>query len=484
MAGLIKQLHEVHKSLPLSIRQVSGWIRRKFVPHYIVGTKEFEEYFQFLQKSQWWSLEELRAYQLEKMKEVVLNAYEQTPFYRRLYDEHHFHPSEIHSLDDVHKIPIITKEDVRNNIDDLIPTQFDKSKLRLWVTGGSTGTPLGIYQDKFTCDLYEGAFRWRQWSWAGYKFFDRKAQLKREGIHVIGKDGKEKCWDYNPHENEVVLNSREMTEENLLQFVEVIQEFKPQFLVGFPSALEIFARFVTRNHVQLPPIKACFCETEKLYDSQRLMIETAFNTKVFSGYGMSERTADAVECEQHNGYHVSMEYGLFELVDQNMEPVTQPGGEGNVIGTGFFNHTMPLIRYLMNDIAVLATEPCPCKRQGILIKEFKGRLREYFVARSGRLLPLQLVWSGRHPVWSKIREINFYQDKAGEVITRVVKAPQFSEEEVSRELKQEIGKILKEGEFKVTITYHETLHLTHRGKLGFLEQKLPISFEDLSKSAE
>jgi phenylacetate-CoA ligase len=82
----------------------------------------------------------------------------------------------------------------------------------------------------------------------------------------------------------------------------------------------------------------------------------------FLGYGMSERVADATECEQHCGYHVSMEYGIFELLDQQNRPVTEPGKSGVVVGTGFHNNVMPLIRYQMFECGTYADEKCACKR--------------------------------------------------------------------------------------------------------------------------
>jgi phenylacetate-CoA ligase len=128
------------------------------------------------------------------------------------------------------------------------------------------------------------------------------------------------------------------------------------------------------------------------------MIESAFNTKVYSGYGMSERVVDATECEEHCGYHVNMEYGILELLDKNGEPINEPVVTGVVVGTGFYNNVMPLIRYQMFDMAVYADKECACNRKLPLVKDFKGRIREYFVGRSGELVPLQLIWSRRHPV--------------------------------------------------------------------------------------
>jgi phenylacetate-CoA ligase len=213
------------------------------------------------------------------------------------------------------------------------------------------------------------------------------------------------------------------------------------------------------------------------------MIEAAFNSKILSNYGMSERVVDATECEQHCGYHYNMEYGILELLDKNCEPINEPGIPGVVVGTGFHNNVMPLIRYQMFDVAVYSSKKCACKRNLPLIESFKGRLSEYFVGRSGKLVPVQLIWSGRHAVWSKIRELKFFQEFEGKIIARIVRAPKYSEEELSRELRNEVTSILTEDEFDVQFEFVESVPLTHRGSLHYIDQKIPLDLEDLTNES-
>lgn len=143
---------------------------------------------------------------------------------------------------------------------------------------------------------------------------------------------------------------------------------------------------------------------------------------------------------------------------------------------------MPLIRYQMFDIGTYSGETCACGRKAPLIKEFKGRLREYFVGKSGKLMPLQLIWSGRHPVWSKIKEMQFVQERKGEILAKIVQAPNYSNEEVIRELRTEVGKIMNPDDFKIDFQFVDHMALTHRGKLNFLDQKLPINFEEIVRA--
>lgn len=475
----IAKIGLVRKSIPLPLRQGYGWIKRKIDRHWLWESKQFQDYFDFIQKSQWWSLAELEAYQLEQLKELVKFAYEKVPYYQQSFKEIFLHPSDIKTLDDLQLIPLITKEIVRDNTEAFIPTGVDQTKLRMWVTGGTSGMPIKVYHDLYYCSMIEEAFSLRQRLWCGYKQYDRKVTLTR----VPNKyHGLKRCWDYNNDENEIILSSFDMTEEHMADYVAVINQFKPRIIDGYPSALETFARFIIRSKAALHPVQAIFCGTEALFPGQRVLIESAFNCKIFSSYGMSERVADATECEQHNGYHVSMEYGILELLDKDYHPIKEPGISGAVVGTGFHNNVMPLIRYQMYDVGVFAGEKCACKRNLTLMKPFQGRVREYFVGKSGKLMSLQLIWAGRHPVWSKIREMQFVQERKGEVVAKIVRAPKFPDSEVTQELLEEVKKILTEDEFNIQFEFVDQMTLTHRGKLNFLLQKLPIGFDEIKEA--
>lgn len=467
----------LRRSLPLPVRQVTGWLKRKVSPHWLWESKRFKKYFDFLQKSQWWSLEELKAYQLEQLQTLVAFAYESVPYYQRSFREKHLHPSDIKTLEDIQILPTITKDEVRSHVDEFIPVGVDKSRLRVWVTGGTSGIPLKVYQDLYYCCMIEEAFSLRQRLWTDYKQYDRKVTLTRDPNNRVDRG-----WDYNNSENELSLSSFDLTEKNMFKYIELIHKFQPKIVVGYPSALEIFARFLKQNNLSMPPITGIFCGSEALFPGQRAIIESAYNCKVFSSYGMSERVADATECEKHCGYHLSMEYGVLELLDKNLEPITQPGITGAVVGTGFHNNVMPLIRYQMFDVGEYAAEPCSCGRQAPMIKAFKGRVREYFIGRTGKLMTLQLIWAGRHPVWSKLHEMQFVQEKKGEILAKIVRAPNYPDEEVTRELREECEKILTKDEFTIQFEFVDSLPLTHRGKLNFLDQKLPIDFEMVSEA--
>ncbi len=397
MAEVLSALSSFRKQLPLPVRMGYGWLKRKFVSHPVWDSEEFKRYYQWLQETQWWSRDQLEALQLEQLRALVQHAYENVPYYRRVFDERRLKPTDISTLNDLQRLPILTKEDVRNNFEDLIARNIDRARLRYHTTGGSTGRPLALYCDKYTRDPHELAFILRQWGWAGYRFGDELVTLRDNTITGSERNGKRAWWDYITDNNELVLSSTDMSEENMYKYVEKIRKFRAKFINAFPSSLEILARFMRRNGVGGISAAAIFCESETLYPWQRELIESQFGCRILAGYGMTERVADAVECEQHEGYHVNMEYGILELLGKDGEPITQAGTLGRVVGTGFDTYCMPLIRYLVDDLAVYASGKCSCKRQSVLIQDFKGRIREFIVSKTGKLVPLNALYNSGPP---------------------------------------------------------------------------------------
>jgi phenylacetate-CoA ligase len=415
---------------------------------------------------------------------MVQHAYENVPYYRCVFDDRRLKPSDIAALNDVQKLPLLTKEEVRSNSEDLIARNVDPERLEYYTTGGSTGVPLGVYHDRHTTYPRELAFILRQWGWAGYRFGDRFVTLRDAVIDRLERNGTRAWWVYNSHDNELVFSSTDMSEENMYKYVELIRKFKPRFIHAFPSSLEILARFMRRNGVSDIKVNGIFCSSETLYQRQRELIESLFGCKIFDFYSLTEFVVGVVECERHEGYHVNMEYGLLELVDKDGEPITETGTLGRIVGTGFGSYCMPLLRYATNDLAVYASGTCSCGRESTLVAQLRGRLQEFVVSKTGKLVPFLALYDSRAPVWAKFREVKFIQEKEGELAVEIARAPSFSESEVAQELLKSQYKVLGEEEFSIKINFVDRVYRTQRGKLLFLEQRLPIKFEDLEEVSD
>lgn len=473
-------ISKVRRSLPLNAQVGYRWLKYKIVKHPLWDHPEFIKYLNWLEKTQWWSKQEFEDYQLERLRELICHAYDHVPYYRRVFDQRNIKPSDIVTLADLQKIPILTKDDIRKNLEDLVAKNVDRASLRYRTTSGSTGAPLGVYQDKNFSYLHELGLVFRQRHWAGWEGGDRYMVLRGNAPTEPGTKGKNSLFSYGVRDNALFLSSYEMSEENMFLYQKKLEEFKPRFVDGDSSSMEIFARFLKRNSIKNSSIEAIFLGSQTILPHQRSLIETAFNCPVFARYGMTEKAADAVECEQHQGYHVDMEYGIFELLDQNNEPITHPGVPGRVVGTGFDTFCMPLIRYVIDDVAEYSSMSCTCNRQSTLVSEFKGRLGELIFSRSGYVVPLSPVWASIHgDIITKIREMKFYQDTPGKLIVQIILAPGYSQKELEAELLAEMYSRLDQKEVIVEIVFVDQLPRKARGKLGLLEQRLPVTKEHL-----
>jgi phenylacetate-CoA ligase len=461
------------------IRKAPLWIKKPI--KYVYGLipyekrlgKVFWDTYNFLQESQWWSKEQLEEYQMRELEKLLNHAYKNVPYYRRVFDERGLKPKDIQNFDDFKKIPYLTKDDVRENLNCLIARNITKEDMQYVTTGGTSGKPLGFYIEKRT-NLIRDAFDWRQYNWAGYKFGDRCIVLR--GNVVKRKENTETTWwEYNKDNNYLILSTYDMTEENLSKYVKKIEEFKPKVIKAYPSAIDILAKFVKENDLTINTkgnIKAISTSSENLYSTQKKLIKEVFKCPIFDLYGNCEQSARFGECEKHEGYHDYMEYSYTEILDKENKPVTKEGEIGEIISTAFTNYAVPFIRYKTEDLVEYNTHICSCGRQLPLIKRIYGRLQELIVTKDGRLVTLTAFLFARHLDWfSQVKQLQFVQKEKGQLLLKIVK-----KDKSCLNSKKIVDDLIKpvQGQVNINVSFVDKIPLTNRGKYKFLVQKLPI----------
>jgi len=466
--------YELLANLPHPIKQGLKYIYGA-IPSRIRYGKVFWDTYNFLQESQWWSREKLEEYQMQQLEKLLKHAYENVPYYRRVFDERGLKPKDIQDFDDLKKLPYLTKGIVRENLNNLIARNIPKRDIEYVTTGGTSGKPLGFYIEKRT-NLIRMAFEWREWNWMGYKFGD-KCVVLRGNVVKRKENGKPAWWECDVENNYLILSTYDMTEENLPRYIKKIEEFKPKVIRGYPSALDILARFIKENDLEINVkgnIKAISTSSENLYLAQREMIEKVFKCPIFDKYGNCEQVTILGECEKHEGYHDFMEYSYMEILDKEGKPVTEEGQIGEIVSTGFTNYAVPFIRYKTEDLVEYTTHKCSCGRELPLVKKIEGRLQEFIVAKDGALIALGPAIFGIHDAeWTKVKQIQFLQEIAGELAIQVVKNPSCSGEEIKKYVLK-LFKVSFKGRIELNINFVDRIPLTKRGKYRFLVQKLPI----------
>lgn len=436
----------------------------------------FWETYRLLKKSQWWRRQQLEEYQLRQLSRLLTHAYENVPYYKKLFNEYGLKPADIKDLRDLPKIPFLTKEIIRDNLKEMVATNYPPPKLEYVTTGGSTGIPLGIYYERGVSRAREWAFIKTLWERVGYHFRDKCVVLR--GNVVKGAENG-RLSEKSLFGRWLILSSYHMTDANLPGYVERIRKFKPKFIQAYPSAITILARFIKENNIKpFPSLKAILCGSENLYSWQREMLEEAFRCRVYSWYGHVEMAALAGECEKSADYHIFPEYGVVELMGKNNRPVTGAGKIGEIIGTSLTNYASPLIRYRTMDTAIYSTTKCSCGRDYPRLQRVEGRLQELLITRNGRLISMTAI-NMHSDVFDNVAQFQFYQDKKEEVVFNIVRRPSYTDrdtEYIRRELERKLGE-----DIDLVIRFVDHIPRTPMGKYNFLVQKLHLTLGEAEK---
>jgi phenylacetate-CoA ligase len=426
--------------------------------------KVFKEKHRFLRESQWWNKEQLEQYQLQQLKNLLDHVYENVPYYKKLFDRLGLKPSDIRSFKDLEKLPFLTKEIVRKNVEDFKARNFDKKKFEYITTGGSTGLPLGIYVERGAAEARHMAYLQTIFDEADCSFFNKH-------VYLIGSDT---VCKYQIFGRIMILSSFSMDDENLPFHVNRIKRLKPKFIVGYPSAITNLARFIKKKKIQFfSDVNAIIFSGETLFDWQRDLAEEVFQCKTHAFYNHVEQLVFAGTCNRSRYYHVYPQYGIVELIDKNGKPVTNEGAVGEIVATGFNSYIFPLIRYKTGDMAVFTTEKCGCGRNYTMFKNIEGRVQEFIVSKTKRVIPLTGVYGLVAKCSQNVKDCQFYQDTEGKIILNIVKDENYSNsDEVT--IKDSFQKKFRE-EIDLMIQYVNDIPRTTGGKSKFLIQKLTVT---------
>lgn len=429
--------------------------------------KNFRKTLEEFERMQWYSCRELEEYQNRQLKSLIKHCYENVPYYNKLFRENRLTPDDIGSIHDLHKLPILTKDEVKANVAFLIARNFKRSKLVLGLTSGTTGSPLEFYYDNHIC-IVKNVVDWRHKRLAAVNVGDRIAMFWGRVV-VPGTWTEPPFWRYNWMLNQVLFSSYHLSVKNLKFYIRQLQRFAPKALEGYPSTLYVIALHLLSLRKTLP-VKAVFTSSEALFPHQRETIEQAFECKVFDFYGLAERVVFATECAAHHGLHLNMDFGITEILNKNGEQVA-PGEVGKMVATGLHNFAMPLIRYETNDVTVFQGQKCTCGRETPLIGDLTTRAEDMITTREGRYisfasltLPIKLV--------NNIGESQIIQEDLDHIRIRIVRRPNYAESDTQNllaEFRKRIG-----ADMKVEVEFVGSIPRSTSGKFRFVISKVPL----------
>lgn len=405
--------------------------------------RAFEAMATQIHQSQWWSAHELRDFQSRRLSTIVEFAARNVPYYRDSFRALGL---------DFDQLPLITKSDVRKGGRSFI-SERHQGPLFSGSTSGTTGTPLTLYQDLSAINR-ENAFIWRQLNWAGLRRGERRAWMRGDMI-VPADQEKPPYWRLNRSENMLMLSSYHLSEAAAPGYVDALAAFDPVVIQAYPSSIAFLAAWMLSSAFRYRgnSLRGIVTSSETLSEKQRREIEKVFGCAVFDWYGQFERVAAIGTCE-HGRQHLLSDYSFVELL---------PAEDGlfELVGSGFNNLSMPLIRYRCDDRVrpAPANERCACGRSFPLIDEVIGRVDDYVKLANGRSVGrLDHIFKGV----AGILEAQIRQDRLDAVSLLIVPSATFNDrtrEALQNNASQRLG-----SEVTVEIRLVDTIPRSANGK--------------------
>ncbi len=343
---------------------------------------------QQMEQAQWWPPAQLSAFQVLRLRELLIDVGANVPYYRDLFHRTGFEAKTVTSVADLQRLPYLTKSVIRANTGSMKHEQAQG--LARFNTGGSSGEPLIFFIGKKRVS-HDVAAKWRATRWWGVDIGDPEIVVWGSPIE-LGKQDHIKLWRDKLLRTQL-LPAFEMSEAKLDQFIVTIRSMRPKMLFGYPSALTHIARHAQKRGVLMNDlgIRVAFVTSERLYDDQRATISQVFGCPVANGYGGRDAGFIAHECPA-GGMHITADDLVVEIINDAGE-VQPPGVAGEIVVTHLSTNDFPFIRYRTGDVGVLDTKLCACGRGLPLLKEIQGRSTDFVVAADGTVMHgLSLVY--------------------------------------------------------------------------------------------
>lgn len=418
------------------------------------GSRSLER-FAAIRQAPFQTPEEIAARQLAALQEIVSHAAAHVPYYRRRFKEAGVTPSDLRSLADLQRFPILTKEDIRDHATEMTDERVNPRELLPHHSGGSTGVPLTFYRDRDYLDASDaGTFRnlaqagWRPgdmvafiWGWN-----DRLNRMRPWEFEL--RQWLRRSYQFDPFQ---------AGEDAFGRWARTWNRIRPVVALGYASTLARFADWVSRTGTSIRPVRGAFTTAEKLLPPQRAAIERAFGGRVFDLYGSSEVQNIAAECPRGR-MHVNADYVVLE-VDASAE------GPQPLLLTSLQARGMPFIRYRNEDQGRLLPGRCDCGNGFPLMALEIARISDNFVLPGGRVIHGEYFTHLMYGT-SGIETFQFHQLTPDEIVVRVVGRPGILDSDDLRRVVAQVENLLP-GQLRVRAEQVATIQLSTAGKHRF-----------------
>lgn len=331
------------------------------------------------------SQDQIRAWQDEGLVKTVHRVYENVPYYRNLMDQKGIAPGDIHSVDDLHKLPFLTKDDLRNAYPYGLLASPLSDCVRIQSTSGTTGRRVVAFYTQHDIDIWEDCCA---------RAIVAAGGTKEDVVHV--------CYGYglftggpglNGGSHKVGCLTLPMSSGNTERQIQFMCDLGSTILCCTPSyaaylAESIYERGV-RDQIKL---KAGIFGAEAWTEEMRQDIQNKLGIKAYDIYGLTEISGPGVsfECSEQTGMHINEDHFIVEIIDPVTGEVLPDGEKGELVFTSISKDAFPLIRYRTRDICILSRKPCSCGRTHVKMSKPMGRSDDMLIVKGVNVFPSQI----------------------------------------------------------------------------------------------
>lgn len=356
---------------------------RKFVakhflfPVYdIINNTQVVKLLKLYRKTQWYNNKEIVRLQFNRLKKLIIYSYENVDYYKKLMDKHNISPYKIKNLYDLQKFPILTKEDVKKNINELTTREHIKKIPNK--TSGSTGTPMKFYYGDYGYSN-QLALMLRNYEWANLSIGD-KYFLLWSSTEDLNAQQRIYHKIKNYFLGRVYFPAENMSKEKIELLINNLKRHNIKTLEGYVSAIYALCKYLEANNKKIS-IPKLIPAAGVVYPSHKLIFKKYLGSEIFERYGSREFLSIAHECGSHEGLHINEENYILEILDKNNKHISE--GIGKIIITDLSNYTMPFIRYEIGDLSSISKHKCSCGRNLRLLNNITGRTQDVIVTKDG-----------------------------------------------------------------------------------------------------
>ena len=334
--------------------------------------------------------EEIKKYQLQKLREQVKHCYNNSAFYKKKIDNIGLKPQDIHSLDDLQKIPFTVKSDLRDNYPFGMVAAKSDEIVEIHSSSGTTGNPIIDAYTKNDMDVWQELMARSIYTTGG---------RRQDVIHIaygygLFTGGLGFHYGAQKVGAKIVPASGGMTQRQ----IKLMKDLGVTILACTPSFAVYLAETMAQEGIDPRKdlkFKSGMFGAEPWSDKIRERIEKDLGIEAFDVYGLTELCGPGVsiECPEHKGLHIWEDHFIVETIDPDTGEILPAGEEGELVFTTLTKMGLPMLRYRTRDISKIATEKCECGRTHARMLRVHGRSDDMLIIRGVNVFPSQIEYA-------------------------------------------------------------------------------------------